>query len=72
MSIILNQSKSKRFLKQKNGKFWLNDKGKKIPAVCPRCGEKVSVKLRGEPVFLCDGKDAHYFGTVAFPESLEV
>ena len=47
-----------------------NDKGEEVPKVCPRCGSKVGVFLRGEPVFLCSNKDCEkYFGTVPFTEA---
>lgn len=46
---------------------FVNDKGEKIPTVCPKCGSKVGVFLRGEPVFLCTNKKCKkYFGTVPF------
>ena len=47
-----------------------NDKGEKVPKTCPKCGAKVGVFFRGEPVFLCSNKDCDkYFGTVPFDES---
>lgn len=47
-----------------------NDKGEEVPKVCPKCGSKVGVFLRGEPVFLCSNKDCgKYFGTVPFTEA---
>lgn len=47
-----------------------NDKGEKVPKTCPKCGAKVGVFFRGEPVFLCSNKDCgKYFGTVPFKES---
>ena len=49
---------------------WKDDKGNDIPKVCPKCGSKVGVFLRGEPVFLCTNKECgKYFGTVPFPEN---
>lgn len=49
---------------------WKDDKGNDIPKVCPKCGSKVGVFLRGEPVFLCTNKECEkYFGTVPFPEN---
>lgn len=46
---------------------WKNDKGQDVPKVCPKCGSKVGIFLRGEPVFLCSNKKCHkYFGTVPF------
>lgn len=47
-----------------------NDKGEKVPKTCPKCGAKIGVFFRGEPVFLCSNKDCgKYFGTVPFDES---
>lgn len=47
-----------------------NDKGEKVPKTCPKCGSKIGVFFRGEPVFLCSNKDcAKYFGTVPFKEA---
>lgn len=44
-----------------------NDKGKIVPEVCPKCGAKIGVFLRGEPVYLCTNKKCRkYFGTVPF------
>ena len=44
---------------------YINDKGEKVPEICPKCGSKVGVFLRGEPVFLCSNKKCNkYFGTV--------
>lgn len=49
---------------------WKDDKGNDVPKVCPKCGSKVGVFLRGEPVFLCTNKECgKYFGTVPFPEN---
>jgi hypothetical protein len=54
------------FMYQDNGKPWLTDKNEQVPMRCPKCGEPMRLKLRGEPVFICD--DNHYFGTLKFPE----
>jgi len=44
---------------------FVNDKGEEVPKVCPKCGSKVGIFLRGEPVFLCTNKKCgKYFGTV--------
>lgn len=43
----------------------VNDKGEKVPEVCPKCGEKIAVFIQGEPVFLCKGCKK-FFGVVPF------
>lgn len=44
-----------------------NDNGDPVPEVCPKCGSKIAVFLKGEPVFLCTDKECNeYFGTVPF------
>ena len=49
-----------------------NDKGEKVPEVCPKCGSKIGVFLRGEPVYLCTNKECEkFFGVVPFKESTE-
>lgn len=54
--------------KAKDGKIKrVNDKGKEVPKVCPKCGAEVKVFIKGEPVWLCSNKDCRqYFGTVPF------
>ena len=48
---------------------FVNSKGDKVPKVCPKCGSKIGVFFRGEPVFICSNKDCEeYFGTVPFHE----
>lgn len=43
----------------------LNDKNKEVPKVCPKCGSKIGIFLKGEPVYLCTNKKCNkYFGTV--------
>ena len=42
-----------------------NDKGETVPEICPACGSKVIVVLRGEPIFICK-KCEKYYGTVPF------
>lgn len=49
----------------KGGSMKYIDDGRKVPETCPKCGEKIQVQLRGEPVYIC--KNGHYFGTVKFP-----
>lgn len=43
-----------------------NEDGEVVPNVCPRCGGDVVIKIKGEPVYLCN-KCNKYFGTVSFP-----
>lgn len=43
----------------------VNDKGEKVPEICPKCGDKVAVFIHGEPVFLCKGCKK-FFGVVPF------
>lgn len=51
---------------------YVNDKGKEVPKVCPKCGSKVCIYLRGEPVFLCSNKKCNkFFGVVPFDDSDE-
>lgn len=42
-----------------------NDKGKNVPKICTKCGGKVRIFFRGEPVYLCE-KCNKYYGTVPF------
>ena len=52
---------------------WVNDKGKEVPKACPKCGSKVCIFLRGEPVFLCSNKKCNkFFGVVPFPNESTV
>ena len=44
-----------------------NDKGERVPEKCPICGGDVKLKLKGEPVFVCD-KCEKYFGTLPMVE----
>lgn len=43
-----------------------DDKGKTIPEFCPKCGGEIVVKIKGEPVYICD-KCGKYYGTLPFP-----
>ena len=43
----------------------VNDKGEKVPEICPKCGAPVRVYIQGEPVYLCTNCKK-YFGTVPF------
>ena len=77
--ILFNLSKQEKRLNKFKSKYnesvlqevkFENDKGEKVPKTCPKCGAKVGVFFRGEPVFLCSNKDCgKYFGTVPFDES---
>ena len=50
----------------------INDEGEEVPEVCPKCGSKIGVFLKGEPVYLCTNKKCKsYFGTVPFNESVD-
>ncbi len=60
------ESREGKFMKQSNGKYWLTEEGKKVPSKCPKCGAKMNVRIKGEPIFECD--NGHYFGTVKFPK----
>ena len=60
------ESKEGKYMKQGNGKYWLTEEGKKVPSKCPKCGAKMNVRIKGEPIFECDNN--HYFGTVKFPK----
>lgn len=41
----------------------VNDEGEKVPETCPKCGSKVGLFLKGEPVWLCsNNKCKTYFG----------
>ena len=54
---MLNESKRTR----------RNDRGERVPEKCPNCGGDVKLKLKGEPVFVCD-KCEKYFGTLPMVE----
>ena len=44
-----------------------NDEGKVVPDKCPKCGSKVGLYIKGEPVYLCSNKKCgEYFGTMPF------
>ena len=49
-----------------------NDEGKEVPEVCPVCGSKVGIYLKGEPVFLCSNKECEkFYGVVPCREAKE-
>ena len=42
----------------------INDKGESIPERCDKCGSKIGLYLKGEPVWLCSNKECNkYYGT---------
>ena len=48
----------------------VNDEGKEVPEVCPKCGAKIGLYLKGEPVWLCSNKKCEaYYGTVPCNEA---
>lgn len=57
----------------KKHKVVKNDKGETVPDVCPKCGSKVKVFFKGEPVFLCSNKKCNkYFGVVPVNECASI
>ena len=47
----------------------IGEDGNPIPDVCPVCGAKVSLYLKGEPVWLCsNSKCRKYFGVAKFTQ----
>lgn len=44
---------------------------RQFPKKCPTCGADMGLYLMGETVFLCKGKDRHYYGTLKFIEDGE-
>lgn len=53
-------------LLQADGEPWLTDEDKTVPKRCPICNENMGLFFDGEPVFLCKGKERHYYGTLKF------
>lgn len=48
----------------------VSDDGKPVPKTCPKCGAKIGLYLKGEPVWLCSNqKCGAYYGTVPMNES---
>lgn len=64
--IIMSSDKDK-WLVNGDGDYWLDEKGNKVPAKCPKCGADVGVYVKGEPVYLCS-ECGEYLGTVKFPD----
>ena len=64
--VIMSSDKDK-WLVNGDGEYWLDEKGNKVPAKCPKCGADVGVYIKGEPVFLCS-ECGEYLGTVKFPD----
>lgn len=62
---------TRELLKQSNGKPWETEDGRTVPKKCPKCGEDMGLFIFGEPVFVCKGKERHYYGTLKFPEEEE-
>lgn len=50
---------------ENKSKIIKNDKGQNVPEVCPKCGSKIKVFFKGEPVYLCSNeKCKKFFGVV--------
>ena len=51
----------------------LNDKKEPVPNKCPKCGSKISIFFKGEPVYACtNNKCGKTFGVVPFSESIDI
>lgn len=59
---------SNNYLTNKDGVIWETEEGKKVPKICPKCGADMGLFFKGEPVFICKGKEQHYFGTAKFKD----
>ena len=55
----------KQLQESKKKKRIYNDEGNIVPNICPKCGGKVVLKIKGEPVYVCSNCDA-YYGTMPF------
>ena len=55
----------KKLQESKKKKRVYNDEGDVVPQICPKCGGKVVLKIKGEPVYVCSNCDA-YYGTMPF------
>ena len=48
----------------------VNDEGTAVPKTCPKCGAKIGLYLKGEPVWLCSNKECGaYYGTAPCNEA---
>ena len=48
-----------------------NDEGDVVPEICPECGSKVGLYVKGEPVYKCTNKKCgKYFGVMPFSKKL--
>lgn len=54
---------NEEFLLQANGIPWTDDDGNKVPANCPKCECKMKLVSGKTPVFQCESKTPHVFGT---------
>ena len=59
------ENDKKEYLTNKKGNIKETEDGKKVPKFCPDCGSKMTVQIKGEPIYVC--KNGHYFGTVKLP-----
>lgn len=64
---VLFESDKDKWLVNGDGEYWLDEKGNKVPAKCPKCGADVGLYIKGEPVFLCS-ECGEYLGTMKFPD----
>lgn len=76
----LNEAKTKKpskkkktdggkYIIRKDGKYAKTEDNKKVPKICPKCGAEMTLRIMGEPVYIC--KNDHYFGTMKFNESFD-
>ena len=59
------EDNKEEYITDKKGNIKETEDGKKVPKYCPKCGSKMTLKIEGEPVYIC--KNGHYFGTMKFP-----
>lgn len=48
-----------------------NDKGETIPKICPKCGGKIGLFFKGEPIWQCQDCQK-FFGVLPFKENTEL